>query len=309
MSSSPGSPPPARRRSPGGSRLSLLPGVRVLEDGPTGYLVLGAGPAAGPPITLPGTANVRRVIGALLRGEQPPADPPARTVLDRLAPVLIDGCALIGPGIRAGDAAAEAARDPAGFSATLAARNGRRVAVQGGLGADPGPALRAAGLVPVPAEDGVSADAVLVLAEEEIDRARLDPWLAASVPHLPIRCLEGTVVIGPLVVPGRTACLRCLDAHRTQDDPGYRLRLARRTAAARRDGVAEPIDLARAQLAVSWAVRDLVSHLDGGRPATRSATVHLPPDLAELTVVAWLRHPECGCGWTDGNHPSVTMGP
>lgn len=37
---------------------------------------------------------------------------------------------------------------------------------------------------------------------------------AAKVAHLPVRVRDGTGLVGPLVIPGVTSCLRCADMHR-----------------------------------------------------------------------------------------------
>src|SRR5690606_41330535 len=42
-----------------------------------------------------------------------------------------------------------------------------------------------------------------------------------ALPHLPVLVRELDVVVGPLVRPGQGPCLRCLDLHRTDDDPRW----------------------------------------------------------------------------------------
>src|SRR5258708_24971775 len=44
--------------------------------------------------------------------------------------------------------------------------------------------------------------------------------------HLVASASEAIGVVGPLVIPGRTACLRCLDLFRTDRDPAWPLILA-----------------------------------------------------------------------------------
>ena len=134
----------------------------------------------------------------------------------------------------------------------------------------------------------------------EPDRDLLDGWTRAGTPYTLLRLTEGRARLGPFVVPGRTACLRCGDAHHTDADPAWPL-LVRQYATAsardRADGAPEPVDPALAALAVAWTARDLVTFLDGGRPSTWSATVTVEPDLAALETLAWHRHPECACSW------------
>ncbi|WP_433268911.1 thiamine biosynthesis protein ThiF [Actinosynnema sp. CS-041913] len=45
--------------------------------------------------------------------------------------------------------------------------------------------------------------------------------LLEGTPHLAVRAGEGLGVVGPLVVPGRSSCLRCADLHRTDVDRGW----------------------------------------------------------------------------------------
>jgi bacteriocin biosynthesis cyclodehydratase domain-containing protein len=282
----------------------LAPGLRVLP-GARDELQIGLGPA----LRLPATEPVRRTLGHLLRGELLPDDPESRAVATALEPVLVDGAGLLAPDLAPGDVAALALRDPSGYPERLGARRAARVAVTGSLGAaDPRPLLAAAGVRAAGPEE--RATVALVLALGEVDRDDLDPLLRERLPHLVVRLLEGTAVVGPFVLPGHTACLRCLDAHLATDDPALGTLPARhaRAHADRQDGVAEPVDTALATLAVAWAVRDLLTHVEGERPSTWSATVRLTPTLAPVTQTEWWRHPACGCSWLLDAQPSSTMG-
>ena len=134
----------------------------------------------------------------------------------------------------------------------------------------------------------------------EPDRELADTWMRERTPYVVVRLTEGRATVGPFVVPGRTACLRCVDAHHTDADPEWPL-LVRQYASAssgdRADGVPEPVDPALAVLAVAWAARDVTSYVDGDRPSTWSSTLVLDHGLTTLETRSWLRHPECGCGW------------
>lgn len=48
-------------------------------------------------------------------------------------------------------------------------------------------------------------------------------YLRDDVPHLPVSFEPGRVTIGPLVIPGASACLACRDAHSTDLDPSWPL--------------------------------------------------------------------------------------
>jgi bacteriocin biosynthesis cyclodehydratase domain-containing protein len=134
----------------------------------------------------------------------------------------------------------------------------------------------------------------------EPHRELTDVWVRTGTPHVIVRTVEGSVTVGPLVVPGRTACLRCLDAHRTDADPSWPLLLAQYSTASARDradGVPEPVDAALVTIALAWAVRDLASLAEGRRPSTWSTTIRFDPCLTAVESQSWLRHPACGCSW------------
>jgi bacteriocin biosynthesis cyclodehydratase domain-containing protein len=157
--------------------------------------------------------------------------------------------------------------------------------------ARPGPATR--GAVP-PEPIGV------LVGVGEPPRELLDGWLREAVPHLVVRLVEGRAVVGPFVVPGRTACLRCIDAYLTEHDPAWPLLVEQYSRACRTDradGIPEPVDAALAAVAVGWAVRDLEAYAEGGRPASWSTTTTLDPQPSEVTARTWPPHPHCGCAW------------
>lgn len=133
-------------------------------------------------------------------------------------------------------------------------------------------------------------------------RSVADDWLRSGLAHLVVGVDESRWSVGPLVEPARTACLRCLDAHRAEEDPCWPLLVEQcgDDAGERGDGVAAPVDPALAALALGWAARDLLTWARGGRPTTWSTTVDLgsPPDpLEAVTTTPWPRHPACGCSW------------
>lgn len=145
-----------------------------------------------------------------------------------------------------------------------------------------------------------AAGAVVLVGVGQPTRDHLDPWLRAGVPHLVVRMDEGVGTVGPFVVPGRTACLRCIDAHHAEDDPRWPLLVeqhARFAGRDRPDGVPEPVDPAVAALVAAWAARDLLLWRSGRTPSTWSATLRIVPGSVELEARAWTRHPGCGCGW------------
>ena len=287
-------------------RAVLAPGLRVIQRS-RNELQIGLGRDLR--LRVPATEPVRRTLTQLLRGEALPDDPSTRATLNLLAPVLAEGAGLVVAGVEPGDVAALALRTPS-YSTLVDRRARATVAICGALevpAGDPRPLLGAAGLRVASALDAASV--AVVLCAGEIDRGDLDLLLRSCTPHLLVRLVEGTALVGPFVDPGRTACLRCIDAHSALDDPEAPVLAVRHALAQddRRDGVVEPVDNALAALAVAWAVRDVLTHVEGERPATWSAVVRLSPTLADVTQTEWLRHPGCGCAWLPDAQPSRTM--
>jgi hypothetical protein len=111
-------------------------------------------------------------------------------------------------------------------------------------------------------------------------------WMRADRTHLAVVLGEASIVVGPLVRPGRTACLRCRDLHRRDADPAWpaiATQLLDRPAAS---GTA-PILLAEA---LSLGIRALMR---GTGPAAETA-VRILAD-GERVLEALEPHPECGC--------------
>ncbi|MHA6780549.1 TOMM precursor leader peptide-binding protein [Pseudonocardia saturnea] len=143
---------------------------------------------------------------------------------------------------------------------------------------------------------------LVVLADAQAPRPGTADRLAADgTAHLPVRLRDGVGVVGPLVLPGRTACLRCLDRWRTERDPGWpgvAAQLAGRPGSADRACVAATAALGTAQ---ALAALD-----DTAAPPTLDTTIELDLGAATLVHRRWERHPGCPCG--GARHPRATCG-
>ena len=70
----------------------------------------------------------------------------------------------------------------------------------------------------VPRSPGAVAVVMVGGAAAALQLAR---FLRDDLPHLPIGFEQDAAVVGPLVVPGRTPCLSCRDAHERDRDPAW----------------------------------------------------------------------------------------
>jgi len=114
---------------------------------------------------------------------------------------------------------------------------------------------------------------------------------ARHLPHLAVDSRDGTMIVGPLVRPGVTPCLNCLDLHRRDRDPAWPILAAQLHTAP--DGYS-PLAVTTALAGVAYAVAEVLRHIDGGVPRTLGATIELDEPGRERRR-QWGHHPNCGC--------------
>ncbi len=115
--------------------------------------------------------------------------------------------------------------------------------------------------------------------------------VGSGVVHLWSCLRDGRALVGPLVVPAGTSCLRCHDLYRTDADAAWPA-----LALAWEQHPAPLHCTAAVSLMASTTVRQALTWLRGTLPATVDATLEEQPDGA-LVRVTWSVHPGCGCGW------------
>jgi hypothetical protein len=133
--------------------------------------------------------------------------------------------------------------------------------------------------------------------------AASDPVVAeihrSGVPHLVAAVRGHTGIVGPLVVPGVTSCLRCADLHRRDADPRWPTLAAQLTAAEPPPSGATVTCL----LTAATAALQVLAYLDGtGAPGTLDATIELRPPDHTPRLRRWTAHADCGCV-ADGPDP------
>jgi bacteriocin biosynthesis cyclodehydratase domain-containing protein len=135
---------------------------------------------------------------------------------------------------------------------------------------------------------------LVVLADSH--RRELPAVLAQKrVPHLAVAASEAIGVVGPLVLPGRSACLRCLDLTRAERDPAWPLILAQLAA---QEGTDPPgCDTVLATMVAAQAVAQALAFIDrdGQAPAVTNGTLELVLPGWQWRRRTWQPHPRCGC--------------
>jgi bacteriocin biosynthesis cyclodehydratase domain-containing protein len=116
-----------------------------------------------------------------------------------------------------------------------------------------------------------------------------------AVPHLAASASEAIGVVGPLVLPGRSACLRCLDLARAERDPAWPLILAQLASQAAADPVG--CDTVLATMVAAQAAAQALAFLDqgAGAAAVADGTLELVLPDWQWRRRTWRPHPHCGC--------------
>lgn len=190
----------------------------------------------------------------------------------------------------------------AGLLVPATAAPGRQVAVVGGgalaeaVAAD----IAACGLTAqrldaaACAGDGADAPAdtelvVLAGSTAEPDRSLTEALLRSGIAHLVARLEPDRAVVGPLVLPGRTSCVRCHDLSRCRLDAAWPNLLAQ---LCREQVEPDPGLLAWAATTAATQAR---AWLAGELPETCGSSLELGLADFRLRSRTWPAHPGCGC--------------
>lgn len=150
-------------------------------------------------------------------------------------------------------------------------------------------------LVVVAPRDGLAAYAP--------DPAAAEGWIATGTPHLYTGVVEATGVVGPLVLPGGTACAGCLGLGRAERDPGW-ARLLAQWRSGRRSAV-PACDIAVATAVAGMTAAHALSFLDGELPASTGTRWEVSLPLLDWRSERITPHLDCVCsadGKSEGEH-------
>lgn len=134
---------------------------------------------------------------------------------------------------------------------------------------------------------------LVVLADALVpDHLLVNELVLDRIPHLQVRMRDGRGIVGPLVLPGGTSCLRCADLRRRDIDPEWP-HLAAQLLGRTGHGSAATIAATTALV-----LRDLETVIDGAAdrpPRTLDTTLELDPESHRIALRHWPPHAACGC--------------
>ena len=139
---------------------------------------------------------------------------------------------------------------------------------------------------------------LVVLAEAEDARQLARRLVLDGTPHLLVEVRDTTGVVGPLVLPGRSPCLRCLELTRCDLDPAWPALAAQLSSA----GSAQPACDGPLALAVAaQGAMQVLAVVDGTTdPAALGGTLEMALPDWRWRRRSWPRHADCGCAGPSG---------
>lgn len=144
--------------------------------------------------------------------------------------------------------------------------------------------------------DAREADLLLLVGHQSPSQTA--QLLRVRHPYLSVTASEGIGVVGPLVRPGSTACLRCLDLTRAARDPAWPLVLAQLSERSADPPACDPVLAA----AVAAQAASVVIAFADGEPSAQAAvngTLEIVAPGWQWRRRSWRPHPACCCGASD----------
>lgn len=133
-------------------------------------------------------------------------------------------------------------------------------------------------------------DLVVLVEHGAVDPIRVRPLMAEDLPHLPVLVRELDVVVGPWVRPGLGPCLRCLDLHRSEEDPRWPAVATQITTRP-----PEGVETSLGWLAAALAAHQVLAVVDGRGVLVAGTTLEISATYPLPRYREWSMHPACGC--------------
>lgn len=138
-------------------------------------------------------------------------------------------------------------------------------------------------------EVGLPPNCVVLATDGPPDPMHWAEFMPRRVPHLAVWTSSARAVVGPLVLPGLSVCLHCMDLYRTERDAGWPLVAGRLRQ--RHPVPTAALAAGAAALAASCCL-DLIDGL--ATPMVVDATVEWTAGILPVRRL-WRRHQDCGC--------------
>ena len=154
----------------------------------------------------------------------------------------------------------------------------------------------------------------LIISTESIPQETMQSWLSENIAHLPVsNLIENKIVLGPIVIPGKTPCLNCLNLWQADQFPHHN---SFEILAALDSGEGKGLELPAAQVALltglittqviqyctSVGIHNVVNSKDAAKLVGATLAINLFDPLNSISLEDetfgyryWQPHTSCGC--------------
>ena len=154
----------------------------------------------------------------------------------------------------------------------------------------------------------------LIISTESIPQETMQSWLSENIVHLPVsNLIENKIVLGPIVIPGKTPCLNCLNLWQADQFPHHN---SFEILAALDSGEGKGLELPAAQVALltglittqviqyctSVGIHNVVNFKDAAKLVGATLAINLFDPLNSISLEDetfgyryWQPHTSCGC--------------
>lgn len=142
-------------------------------------------------------------------------------------------------------------------------------------------------------DDSSIPDLVVLTGVAPHDEELIRGLMLNRIPHLTVRAAEAIGVVGPLVVPGKSACLRCVHLLKAAADPAWPRVLAQSAEA-----TPHACDTVLAAATAALTSAQALAFIDGAgpEPAAANGTLELVLPHWQWKRRTWPAQPACPCG-------------
>ncbi|MFM6971300.1 MAG: hypothetical protein ACKOWH_01770 [Rhodoluna sp.] len=147
--------------------------------------------------------------------------------------------------------------------------------------------------VNLPEKSFSKIDCAILIGQQVIEPRRYEAWLRRGTPHLAITFDAESVSVSPLIVPGATACLMCLEKMRTETDPQWPVLASQMITSNKKFD-----DAAGKLFAAGLAVQKILAHADriaGFTPHEQAVGYRLELANGKVSELAWPKNSTCDC--------------
>lgn len=151
--------------------------------------------------------------------------------------------------------------------------------------------------------DASCVDLAVVVTSDAVSPALAARFMNTGRAHLFVLLREQDATLGPLVIPGETACAECVELHRSDNDPLWQRACQQLSEASGNALLWNPVPLrlenaSQAMAIAGTATAQALLLIDGvNRPSVWSAVMTLHEDNSRWTLQEYGVHPACGCQW------------